>query len=103
MSADLAIPAFSGTKDRERVYLEVRVNRGRRWYAACNGYVCSIAEPRSLDVIEAAVRKVARRAFVNYWDDTPPSGVKEKVRVESEVRGFEYLASTEKLEVIHVR
>ena len=89
------LPAFVGAKDPARVYLDVRVERRKRWYATCNGFVCSIAHPRTPDIVEAAVRKVARRAFIAYWDDAPAEAV--KVRVESEVRGFEYLASTERL------
>ncbi len=86
------IPDFTGKKDRDRVYLEVRVERRKRWFATCNGFVCSIAHPRTPEIVEGAVLKVARRAFVAYWDDTPSLAV--YVQVESEVRGFEYLAST---------
>jgi hypothetical protein len=86
---------FTGTKDRARIYLEVIVHRGKRWFATCNGFVASIKHPRTPDIVELAVSKAAKRAFRDYWDDFPASAI--KVQIECEVRGFEYLASTEKL------
>lgn len=88
------IPDYKAPKTPGRVYLDIRVHRGKRFYAVCNGHVASIPKPHSLVLIEEAVRRSAQRAFCDYWDrKIDPADVV----TESETRGFEYLASTARL------
>lgn len=87
---DNLAPIFKGPQDEARTYRDITIHRGKRWYAECDGFTASIAHPRTIEIIEKAALRVARKALAE-WIDVSVSKIKP--RLECEVRGWEYIAS----------